>query len=567
MNIMKVKSLVVFAILLSLVLYACSPTAIEPANNQIWYQTTSGKPVEFEERTLVMNDVISNKKCGDWCVVEFDRPVEAVPFAFFQGCGDKKRSDGKEVTAITNVWLPCDVKYINESAFSDCNRLKGVIMPDGLEYILPGAFAGCGALDSIVLPNHLMSLGEEAGGASVGVFEGCSNLRFVELPKSLHSLGSNTFRNCLSLKTFIIPEKVWYGEGLFEGCRNLVEVKLPYDSVITDRMFFGCESLSSIDLPYTIKYIGRDAFSGCKKLNALNITDQIQVIGPGAFDDTDLSFNSGKVDEGILDGVFRYSIPGVSYRIGVYLMGYSLKDNYTFEEPKEGEFVYDELLLLMPLNNRGQYVYSRGRAVVIRAFRDINVQRFTEDATWHTRKVFDYSVIGKTLLLTKGLDVDAKIKKGEYRSVPWWFDDEEIDYRHDKRTIPVSCTMTVAKNGQFLVGAPGGLLSKVRLQIDSTFAKPDPQGKYILLSYFNPADRIGAELCGRLSDIVNSDPNKSASYLFSNYESPEDRISRAIQHEIENPSMETQIRFEIQQKQMREGMAYDRWYDAVILRR
>lgn len=564
---MKTKLIFLITTFLSFFVCSCSQMPKEPANNQIWYQTTSGKPIEFAERTTIMNGITSNKHRGEWCIVEFDHPLTDVPFGLFEGCGYYSVDGTKNESALTRVWLPEGISYIKESAFFKCDRLEEVIMPDGVECILPGAFAGCSALDSIILPKHLVTLGEEVGGASVGVFEECRSLRYIEIPNTVRSLGSYTFKNCVSLESFNIPEHMWYGEGLFEGCRNLTEVKLPYDSVITDRMFYGCESLASIELPYTIKYICRDAFNSCKKLSSINITRQIKVIGPGAFDDTDLSLCAGETDQNILEGVFRYSMPGVGYRIGVYLMGYSLKDKKNFEEPKADEFVYDELLLLIPMNVGGQYLYTQGRAVVIKTFRDVNVDRFTEDAIRHIRKIYDYSITGTTLLLTQGLDVDAKFKKGEYRSVPWWFDDEEIDYRQDKRTIPVSCTMTIAKDGQFLVGVPGGLLSKVRLQIDSTFAKPDPQSKYILLSYFNPADRINAELCNNLSEKINRDPRKTARYLFNHYESPEDRYSRAIQHEIEHPSVATQIRFESQQRLMREGMAYDRWYDAVILNR
>ena len=81
-------------------------------------------------------------------------------------------------------------------------------------------------------------------------------------------------------------------------------------------------------------------------------------------------------------------------------MGYSVKKHQT-SEPEESDFVYDELLILMPLNNNGKAVYSQGRAFVVSSFRDANVKRFTEEALIHVRKVYDYSIIGTTLFLTQ----------------------------------------------------------------------------------------------------------------------------------------------------------------------
>lgn len=579
---------VVLLCAVSCVVCSCSQTAKEPASNEIWYTTTNGKTVEFSEKTSLLNGITSNKRHGGWCVVTFDHSLSDVPFALFKGKGAYS-SDQEKVAGLEKVWLPKSIRCIKEAAFADCINLRQVIMPDSLDAILSGAFSGCDALDTVILPKHITLLGEEIGLGGKGVFEDCKGLKYVDIPNSVTSLGSNTFKGCTSLSSFELKPNMWIGEGFFENCANLTDIRLPDDTTIMDRMFYGCTSLQSIRLPLTIKHIGEDAFNGCTILNDINIPTNVHSIAGGAFDNTNISMVSGRADSELIAGMFRYYIPGFNAYIATYLMGYSVKKHQT-SEPEETDFVYDELLLLMPLNNNGKAVYSQGRAFVVSSFRDANVERFTEEASIHVRKVYDYSIIGTTLFLTQGLDLDAKKRDGRLVKNPWWYDEQEDDYRNDKHTIPISynekekiavlasklkisptrplsCTMYIANNGQFLFGASGGLLSKVRMRMDKTKGIPDPQKKYWLVSYYNPEDRINAELCGRLMSMANTDPTKPACYLYANYESPEDRISRAIQHEIEHPSLATQIRWAEMEKQMGEAKFYQLMYDTYILRK
>lgn len=559
----KTQLIAAVAAFVSLIVCSCSQLPDEPADNQIWYQTTSGKPVELAERTIIMNGVASNERCGDWCVVEFDHTLSDVPFAFFQGCSDKGRANKSEVPAITKVWLPNGIKYINEAAFSDCNQLKEIIMPDNVECILPGAFAGCSSLDSISLPNHLISLGEEVGGASVGVFEGCSSLRYIEIPNTLQSLGSNTFKNCWSLTSFKLPEHVWYGDGFFEGCYNLKEVHLPNDSVITDRMFYGCTSLESIKLPSTIKYIGREAFCGCTKLEGLDLPSNVRFIGGGAFDDVKMPWIDGYASEELIRGLFRYHL-GKDFSVAVFLMGYSPEDTEG-ENTDVGDFKYDELLLLMPLYSNGHFIYTKGRAFVLQTTRAEKVWYFNPSARKDERKIYDYSIVGESLILTHGYNLRAKNIQGTNKAWDAEGIDEE-DRRRDKKTVPYSCTMYIANNGMYLYGVSGRFLSKVKMQTDGTKGQPDPTQRYILISHYDPLDRIDLDYCNMLINRANTDPSKSARRCYEEYEERSNAFARSLQEGLEHPSMASQIRFEIQQQQMREAIAYQQYYDALTSR-
>jgi len=240
-----------FVVLLCAFLFmlcSCSPTANEPASNEIWYTTTNCKPVEFSEKTILLNGITSNKRCGKWCVVTFDHSLDDVPFALFKGQGGHAYlSSQNKVPDITKVWLPNSIRCIKEAAFADCSNLRQVIMPDSLDAILSGAFSGCDALDSVILPKYLTLLGEEVGLGGKGVFEGCTRLKYVDIPKNVTSLGSNTFKGCTSLTSFELKPNMWIGEGFFENCTSLTDVRLPDDSTIMDRMFYGCIHFNQSD--------------------------------------------------------------------------------------------------------------------------------------------------------------------------------------------------------------------------------------------------------------------------------------------------------------------------------
>jgi len=69
----------------------------------------------------------------------------------------------------------------------------------GITSIGESAFEGCTGFTSIVIPDNVISLGDDAYSGSV--FSDCTNLESVEISKNVTTIPTQTFYNCVSLKT------------------------------------------------------------------------------------------------------------------------------------------------------------------------------------------------------------------------------------------------------------------------------------------------------------------------------------------------------------------------------
>lgn len=108
-----------------------------------------------------------------------------------------------------------------------------------------GAFRDCVTLKSIIIPECVNSIGENA-------FRGCTGLTDVNLPKGIQSIDSGTFQGCSSLKSIIIPDSVvWLWDA-----------------------FSGCDQLESITIPGKVKYLYDDPFRGCNGLINIYVDEQ-----------------------------------------------------------------------------------------------------------------------------------------------------------------------------------------------------------------------------------------------------------------------------------------------------
>lgn len=131
---------------------------------------------------------------------------------------------------IEEVVLPASVKYIGESAFSNCLRLNKVVFADdGLVEIAADAFKYCTALKAIELPSTLESIGNRA-------FAG-SGLEEITIGDSVVSIGAEAFNQAANLERVAIGSGVSFiGEAAFADCINLYKVEWAWtvDTVSTD---------------------------------------------------------------------------------------------------------------------------------------------------------------------------------------------------------------------------------------------------------------------------------------------------------------------------------------------
>ena len=84
------------------------------------------------------------------------------------------------------------MKYIGNSAFYDCSKLKGTLnLPNSLTYIGDYAFSNCNSLtNKLILPENLQYIGEKA-------FSQCSGFTgALVIPKLVNNIGKQAFFQC-----------------------------------------------------------------------------------------------------------------------------------------------------------------------------------------------------------------------------------------------------------------------------------------------------------------------------------------------------------------------------------
>lgn len=173
---------------------------------------------------------------------------------------------------LVSITIPKSVTKIDDSAFSDCEKLANVIFAPGGTTLTIGnaAFKNCRKLTgSLALPAYTTSIGNNA-------FENCDFAVFT-IPAGVTSIGNAAFYNCQNLTeiTFNCTGDLTIGE---------VDTSKTDDQVaITAGTFANCVSLESVYLPAGTKAIGKYAFYGCTSLNTLQL-GKIIFNGNGGFD-------------------------------------------------------------------------------------------------------------------------------------------------------------------------------------------------------------------------------------------------------------------------------------------
>ena len=160
---------------------------------------------------------------------------------------------------------------INKYAFISNHDITSISCPPTIRFIGDSAFYHCSRLKSIELPDSLESIGE--------MCFSLSGIESIKIPDKIRVIKKNTFFAC-SLKKVIFPEELDSIESeAFYQCGGLTDISpFPEGTIyIGERAFQMCP-VNEITLPESLKYIGESAFEDCR-IQELYIPKNVVYLG------------------------------------------------------------------------------------------------------------------------------------------------------------------------------------------------------------------------------------------------------------------------------------------------
>ena len=238
------------------------------------------------------------------------------------------------------------VNKIGKYGFMNCASFKEAALPNSLNNIGKKGFAGCENLETVNIPQNINDLYEnvvESWAGNQFVFAECDKLKKVlvdpnnesytvdnnvfyskdykvlirQLDKSITSftgkketekLAHEAFKNCVSLRTFKMPDSVTYlcSEKVFANCNALVDFDFNNLTRFDVRVFSDCSNMKGIIVPKTVQgienstaydekntckfYVYKNSNASNDMKNFKDSYDLDQNYGGGNYDKVDYSF-------------------------------------------------------------------------------------------------------------------------------------------------------------------------------------------------------------------------------------------------------------------------------------
>jgi len=168
----------------------------------------------FKVRNLYSRQV-NNR--NENCFLLFDN-------AYYEGTSENPYQTLKiaKDKTIKSCLIHKDCKYIDESAFEGCKKLKSVSLPEGLIEIGGFAFANCKSLEHIEIPSNISVI-------NISTFSYCKKLKSVCLPENIRYIYGFAFLDCFSLIKINLSKSTKIGPLTFEGgykiCKTTIITK------------------------------------------------------------------------------------------------------------------------------------------------------------------------------------------------------------------------------------------------------------------------------------------------------------------------------------------------------
>lgn len=243
-------------------------------DNSFLSGTTSLKSIDFKNITEIGNNTFENSGLEELEFNELIKKIGNNAFANIQ---------------ITEIVIPDTITYMGSNMFKGCKKLeraqvlayKGIpgTTTTAVEGVLPDyTFRDCTALYDVELNENIKYIGQYA-------FAGTTTLRHIELPSQLRVIGSYGFMES-GISEISIPQTVYALTGT-TGTSNQVD-KVTATNTTTSYTFQKCKNLKSVVFEGTPSIVRLNGyiFDGCTALEEFKLPENVNYVGQYAFRDT-----------------------------------------------------------------------------------------------------------------------------------------------------------------------------------------------------------------------------------------------------------------------------------------
>ena len=159
------------------------------------------------------------------------------------------------------------------------------------KFIRSNTFENCDTLETIVIPEGIVLIGSSA-------FEDCTSLKNVTIPTTVKYIDNSAFYYCYDIENLYITDLVaWcnievgssqtspihFADNLYLNGELITDLVIPNGVTEIKDYSFSSAPITSITLPNSITSIGRDAFSFCQFTDII-IPEGVRYIGKYAFE-------------------------------------------------------------------------------------------------------------------------------------------------------------------------------------------------------------------------------------------------------------------------------------------
>ncbi len=155
------------------------------------------------------------------------------------------------------------------------------------------AFRNCKTLKSIIIPNRVNVIGQQA-------FSECTNLEEIVIGENVREIGLSAFENCKKLKNIKIPNSVSFIDVAAFQSSGLVSVILGDGlTAMGNGVFMGCADLQEVNIGFGLSVIPYRTFYNCTSLKRVIIPSTIEEIAGYAFEGCS-SLDNVELSDGVM---------------------------------------------------------------------------------------------------------------------------------------------------------------------------------------------------------------------------------------------------------------------------